>query len=321
VGMDFRPGDWLCTCGAHNYASKTACFKCRMPREVAAPLSLQPQVQQQQPDYQSTTFNSFGGGMQGGLAGMGVAMGGGMGGIGGIQGMGGGLGPAFGGTTYDPSSYYNPIRNFGDGYDNTYRDPSQLSGTASIAGLPPFPNSSPPPTLPVNFRPGDWLCTCGNHNYAIRSACGKCGKIGKVGAGPNLPANFRPGDWMCNCGNHNYQSRTVCGKCQEAKETAKKPVMTVPNFQVGDWMCICGAHNYQSKTVCFKCSMAKESALAEQPAQATSFRAGDWLCTSCQNHNYASRIVCGRCKAPKPAPAGDHSPTASGARERSRSPR
>jgi len=188
-----------------------------------------------------------------------------------------------------------------------------------------FPNAMPPTNLPANFRPGDWLCPCGNHNYAIRIACGKCGK-GKAGAtGSNLPGNFRPGDWMCKCGNHNYQSRTVCGKCQETKDNAKQTVapQMAPNFQVGDWMCTCGAHNYQSKTICYKCNLAKESAQAELPAVASAgFRPGDWVCDACKNHNYASRIVCGRCKTPKPADnlQRERSPTTA-ARERSRSPK
>ncbi|OAY53699.1 zinc finger Ran-binding domain-containing protein 2 [Manihot esculenta] len=27
-GPDVRAGDWYCTCGAHNYASRLSCFKC-----------------------------------------------------------------------------------------------------------------------------------------------------------------------------------------------------------------------------------------------------------------------------------------------------
>lgn len=42
--------------------------------------------------------------------------------------------------------------------------------------------------------------------------------------GMGLPANFRPGDWMCQCGNHNYQSRSNCGKCNQPKEVADRTV-------------------------------------------------------------------------------------------------
>ncbi|RRT81819.1 hypothetical protein B296_00002074 [Ensete ventricosum] len=27
-GSDVRPGDWYCSCGAHNFASRSSCFKC-----------------------------------------------------------------------------------------------------------------------------------------------------------------------------------------------------------------------------------------------------------------------------------------------------
>ncbi|KAI8018878.1 Zinc finger Ran-binding domain-containing protein 2 [Camellia lanceoleosa] len=33
----WKKGDWICTipgCGAHNYASKMECYKCRMPRQI-----------------------------------------------------------------------------------------------------------------------------------------------------------------------------------------------------------------------------------------------------------------------------------------------
>ncbi|XP_020577990.1 RNA-binding protein cabeza-like [Phalaenopsis equestris] len=28
TGSDVRPGDWYCQCGAHNFASRSSCFKC-----------------------------------------------------------------------------------------------------------------------------------------------------------------------------------------------------------------------------------------------------------------------------------------------------
>ncbi|RDX64839.1 hypothetical protein CR513_56552 [Mucuna pruriens] len=36
TGPDVRPGDWYCTvgnCGAHNFASRSSCFKCGAPKE------------------------------------------------------------------------------------------------------------------------------------------------------------------------------------------------------------------------------------------------------------------------------------------------
>jgi len=315
-GMDFRPGDWLCTCGAHNYASKSACFKCKMPRDAST--SQQPgfhQPQQQQQSYQSQNYNSFSAG--------------GLPGLGGLGGYGNGM-SGFGIQEPEQQDFrqFQQQMGFGD-----YRDGFDFRGGGGIPAVSQNPLQGlgfdpsilfPSVGLPANFRPGDWLCACGNHNYAIRTACGKCGKVKPGAVGGNLPGNFRPGDWMCKCGNHNYQSRTVCGKCQDSKDNAKTSLqVTTPlaaNFQVGDWMCTCGAHNYQSKTVCFKCNLPKESAQAEMPATQSGFRPGDWVCDACKNHNYASRIVCGRCKTPKPSDARDRSPISMG-RQRSRSPK
>ncbi|XP_010925244.1 RNA-binding protein involved in heterochromatin assembly dri1 isoform X1 [Elaeis guineensis] len=35
-GSDVRPGDWYCSCGAHNFASRSSCFKCGAFKEDSA---------------------------------------------------------------------------------------------------------------------------------------------------------------------------------------------------------------------------------------------------------------------------------------------
>ncbi|XP_020097703.1 TATA-binding protein-associated factor 2N-like [Ananas comosus] len=35
-GSDVRPGDWYCSCGAHNFASRSNCFKCNAFKEDSA---------------------------------------------------------------------------------------------------------------------------------------------------------------------------------------------------------------------------------------------------------------------------------------------
>ena len=74
AGSDVRPGDWYCTCGAHNFASRSSCFKCAAFKEEAA-------------------INGGAGGFDGGMApsrGFGFGAGGMGGGMGG--GMAGGMG-------------------------------------------------------------------------------------------------------------------------------------------------------------------------------------------------------------------------------------
>ncbi|XP_042446177.1 ranBP2-type zinc finger protein At1g67325-like isoform X2 [Zingiber officinale] len=36
IGSDVRPGDWYCSCGAHNFASRSSCFKCASLKEDSA---------------------------------------------------------------------------------------------------------------------------------------------------------------------------------------------------------------------------------------------------------------------------------------------
>jgi hypothetical protein len=36
AGSDVRPGDWYCSCGAHNFASRSSCFKCSAFKDEAA---------------------------------------------------------------------------------------------------------------------------------------------------------------------------------------------------------------------------------------------------------------------------------------------
>jgi hypothetical protein len=64
AGSDVRPGDWLCNCGAHNFASRSNCFKCSAFKEEAA-------------------VNSGAGGFDGDMSRSRYGFGGGMGGGGG----------------------------------------------------------------------------------------------------------------------------------------------------------------------------------------------------------------------------------------------
>jgi len=72
----------------------------------------------------------------------------------------------------------------------------------------------------TNFRAGDWMCRCGNHNYASRMQCKKCNipkHDGQDVVRVPAPPTFKPGDWMCQCGNHNYSSRDSCARCRVPK--------------------------------------------------------------------------------------------------------
>ena len=56
---------------------------------------------------------------------------------------------------------------------------------------------------------GDWICKkCGNLNFNRRGFCaGRRGKCGQSRA-----SSWKPGDWYCSCGNHNMAFRTHCNR-------------------------------------------------------------------------------------------------------------
>lgn len=258
---NFRAGDWMCPCSAHNFASKSVCHKCGTLKAVAA-------VAKSTPD------------------------------------------------NFRPGDWMCPCGAHNYATKSLCHKCTMAKGMATISmnlGLGGYlPQAIPPqPPTPPNFRPGDWLCSCGAHNYASKSACHKCngprigvptpmasldpyslsalaklaalggvtGNFGTlmgmglptslpysplVAASPATPANFRPGDWLCtSCKAHNYASKLACHKCGVPRPDADPRLPPQPgkglpaNFRPGDWLCRCGAHNYSSKLACHKCNEQK----------------------------------------------------------------
>lgn len=262
---NFRPGDWLCACGAHNYASKSSCFKCHIPKLAADMTNIlnQKPTFAQQGAYQNPSQNA--------------------------------TLPNFMG--YHTSNILKPNN---VGFDLSalgHLDVASLSTMTGIdaASLQAMMYSMIAPTTPrpANFRPGDWMCPCGNHNYASRSSCVKChvqkgiatGDLAFGGLGAPrlggfgspqfgaLPANYRLGDWLCICGNHNYQSRVLCGKCKQPKNISDKSCQKpetdqASSFREGDWHCACGNHNYAKRSECNRCRASKPQSEAKSEAKA-----------------------------------------------------
>jgi len=157
------------------------------------------------------------------------------------------------------------------------------------------------------MRPGDWSCpSCGNHNYASKTACNRChmpngamggmGMMGGMGGMQGMMGGAsaqRQGDWKCfACSNINYASREQCNKCQVSKST----FIAKTGVRPGDWLCTaCENHNYADKVVCKKCAAPKSNNVLGTHKM----RVGDWLCPRCSNHNYADKAMCNRCQSPK----------------------
>lgn len=150
---NFRVGDWMCpSCNAHNYKSKTACFKCKLPK--------------QQNLLNNANISALvgqlgaGGGNQQQLVNLLL-----------------GAAAAAGGRSKVPANF-RP----GDwmcpgceGHNYNNKDfcfkcnagkpkNAEANSLAMAGGVPP------------NFRKGDWLCgSCNAHNYQSKSSCYKCG--------------------------------------------------------------------------------------------------------------------------------------------------
>jgi len=139
------------------------------------------------------------------------------------------------------------------------------------------------------FRPDDWACpSCGNHNFASKTACNKC-HLGRVDGLPQAPggggATFRPGDWACpSCNNHNYADKTACNRCQFPK-----------NGLAGGM----GMGGYGRRKGFGKGGGMRGTPFSKDPVQGLGpMRPGDWICAQCGNHNYASRMACNKCFSP-----------------------
>ncbi|CAN6277912.1 unnamed protein product [Urochloa humidicola] len=99
-----------------------------------------------------------------------------------------------------------------------------------------------------DVRPGDWLCTCGAHNFASRSNCFKCSAF-KEEAAVNSGAGGFDGD----------MSRSRYGFGGGAGGAART---NRPGWKSGDWICTrsgCNEHNFASRMECFRCNAPRDS--------------------------------------------------------------
>jgi len=324
-----RPGDWTCPdpgCAAHNFASKTACFRCNIPKSAPSNFKVGDWMCNSCSQHNFTRNvacfkckmpkNSGPGGMG---MGMGVRPGMDMG-MGGPRGHGHGGG---GGLLPRPPSGMG----MGMGMDMDMGMGMGM-GMGGMGG--------------PNVRPGDWTCqSCGGHNFASKTKCFTCQspKSQRIGGmGMNLPPNFKHGDWMCKCGQHNFSSKMECHRCKTPKEegnvsgdashggdggSSGSGVMLPPNFRDGDWMCKCGQHNFSSKEECHKCKIPKQEGTLDVSGNSRApplgshsmgfgkniggfrggglphnFQSGDWMCI-CGQHNFTSKVNCHKCKISK----------------------
>ncbi|EFJ20806.1 hypothetical protein SELMODRAFT_417828 [Selaginella moellendorffii] len=283
-----RIGDWICAgCSNNNYASRDKCNKCGKPRDVAAlPLSV-------------AAAAGSGAAVSAPLA-NGAALG-----------LNMGIMPApisLGTWNMNAAALARSVRLS----DNTLGGVGGGGGGGGGGG---------------NWRIGDWTCTCGYVNYASRTTCKQC---------HSLPAIALPQQNLSTVGYQGIQSYAlpqlsltfllclvpetlVSGVKRQASDelsndwVTKRPHVDLLHQAYMASFTSCGGWNDRSGLVLGGLNLipnlglpnpAAAAALQNPPnvgKGAKHWRAGDWICTNCDNHNYASRECCNRCGRDKDA--------------------
>ncbi|KAI3519166.1 hypothetical protein L1887_08193 [Cichorium endivia] len=226
-----RIGDWICTgCTNNNYASREMCKKCGQPKELAAMPAIA--MRGASPQTHQHYFSR----------------------IQGVQNQRLNLSPNWllGGPDefqfrVQPSSNWH----LGGNHTNTIPYVDQVNNVMA----------------PKGWRNGDWICTCGFHNYSSRAQCKKCNASMPPALGTKrLASEEIVQDWdnkRLNAGQTLYPD----GSSTAMQHLQMNPqIMTMPTL----------------------------------PGKgARQWRDGDWICTNCNNHNYASRSHCNKCDTQK----------------------
>jgi len=171
----------------------------------------------------------------------------------------------------------------------------------------PFGNGNPNQFLgvPKDWRNGDWLCSCGFHNYSSRTQCKECGAPVPSGipsttmkatsdasstlGTKRLASEDLANDWdnkRLNPGNDNYPLSTGAANNLflgiEQGAGSSNGQSAFPKFDNGSSM-----------------ALPSGQGMSGLMGKGAKWRDGDWLCNNCNNHNYASRAFCNRCKTQK----------------------
>ncbi|KAJ4967317.1 hypothetical protein NE237_019166 [Protea cynaroides] len=294
-----RIGDWICTgCSNNNYASREKCKKCGQPKEVAAMPAIA------MPGASLPTYANYFARAQGGL-GLKLTTG------------------IAGNSALQQSLPLGP--NWSFGMADLYGAQSTTvwpSGRSCDGGFAYANNTNQILVLPKGWRNGDWICSCGFHNYSSRAQCKKC----NARIPSNTPStmvntavsNLFPNEghgtkrlaseefvnkWdnkRLNAGdlNNNFltnkQQQSYQGFEQMAGSSNVQPPGTCPPYPSGS-----------SSTATTLAVQLQLPQLATMPTLlgkgAKQWRDGDWMCTNCNNHNFASRSRCNRCMTQRDA--------------------
>ncbi|XP_042030651.1 uncharacterized RNA-binding protein C17H9.04c-like [Salvia splendens] len=288
-----RIGDWICTgCTNNNYASREKCKKCGQPKELAA----MPAVAI--PGASVPTHPTYFARARGGMEQM-VNVG-----------------------SIHPSISLNSDWSVG-GANQYGNQPSDLYGLLSVSNwplrgdsisglsyssqanlLPPAPNGN-------GWRSGDWMCTCGFHNYSSRLQCKKCNAPAPISTPASLGSpvtahgtkRLASEEFVHNFDNKRLNAGQAYGLQQP--NSGLDPFLSPGGSQMNNMYTPMHSGNTPIPP---NWQVNQVSRLAPAPAPAhigkgaKQWRDGDWMCSNCNNHNYASREQCNRCKSMRELP-------------------
>ncbi|PRQ47425.1 putative Zinc finger, RanBP2-type [Rosa chinensis] len=265
-----RIGDWICTgCTNNNYASREKCKKCGQNKELAAMPAIA------MPGTSLPAYSNYLGRGQGGLD---PKM-------------------SFGVMGNGPPQQPFPLNSNWPGVDKYGVQPGSALPVGGIhnAGLP---YANPGNEIPKGFRSGDWICSCGFHNYQSRTQCKRCNAFPPALGIKRLASEEFVNDWdnkRLNLGHAIGQQQSYPGF--EVVGARGHPIAGPYGHYPG--LNSVGAPNLQVPMPLTQ--HATTPTLFGKGAK--QWRNGDWMCTNCDNHNYASRLSCNRCKTERDAAA------------------
>ncbi|KAM3306308.1 hypothetical protein P3S67_013178 [Capsicum chacoense] len=281
-----RIGDWICTgCTNNNYASREKCKKCGQPKEVAAMPAIAI------PGASLPTHPNYFARAQGGLE----------------QRLNIGF---LGHGALQQQLPLNSNWSLGEAgkYESQPADRYRLLQTP---GVPYASQTNQLLPVPNGWRNGDWLCSCGFHNYSSRAQCKKCNASAPPASSSSLASTPIPA-----LGTKRLASEELVHDWDNKRLNAgrvRNHLLTF-GYQQGypgaEMMGVSGGNQFTSISSTFPrensmvLPLQANLQIPRVPAApaligkgAKQWRDGDWMCTNCNNHNYASRSNCNRCKS------------------------
>ncbi|GAB2226271.1 hypothetical protein Drorol1_Dr00022072 [Drosera rotundifolia] len=171
---------------------------------------------------------------------------------------------------------------------DSFRSQFPLNSSWPVSGSDGYGITAAPSWLPGGSNTGDFTY------------------LGTINRASPVPKGWRNGDWLCTCGFHNYSSRTECKNCKAVPPAlGLKRLASDDHANVLDNKRLNAGSATNQYLAAMYPSYAGGGTNGQVPIGkgAKQWRDGDWMCTSCSNHNYASRSQCNRCKAEKSADA------------------